>query len=290
VRPNRLVSDGTTLFWTTAQTPGFQAMPVGGGEVTVLIAGTLRSDTIVTGVLPFLAVDDATVYVLQDYGIFRIPKSGAPPSLVNEAVAVVFAATVLGPRLLDGEHARDDFGSQHQRVAVKSAPLAACGAVSLVAVFDLHGLPDDSIGVTSGSVIVSQPLHAFPITGAASLSAPEPGSSVRGGSNCLVLTSDADAVYCNNQEIGDNLRVAGDGTTSSRCPAVSSSYIVFDDTYAYWPDMTTVGTIMKAPKNGGSGGGTATLLARDTSPTAIAVDAVSVYWSDEAGYIKSVPK
>jgi hypothetical protein len=68
---------------------------------------------------------------------------------------------------------------------------------------------------------------------------------------------------------------------------VSSSYIVFDDTYAYWADKTSAGSIVKAPK---AGGGTATVLASDTSPTAIAVDARSVYWSDMAGYIKSVAK
>jgi len=48
-----------------------------------------------------------------------------------------------------------------------------------------------------------------------------------------------------------------------------------------------LGSIMKAPKEGG---GTATVIAQDTSPTAIAVDANSVYWSDQAGYIKSVAK
>ena len=63
--------------------------------------------------------------------------------------------------------------------------------------------------------------------------------------------------------------------------------MVFDDTYVYWVDETTVGAIMKAPK---AGGGTATMLARDTSPTAIAVDATSVYWADMGGYIKRVPK
>ena len=40
----------------------------------------------------------------------------------------------------------------------------------------------------------------------------------------------------------------------------------------------------------GDGGGTATVLASDTSPTATAVDDKSVYWSDIGGYIKSVPK
>lgn len=43
-------------------------------------------------------------------------------------------------------------------------------------------------------------------------------------------------------------------------------------------------------KGGPDRGGSATVIAHDTSPTAIAVDANSVYWSDQAGYIKSVPK
>ncbi len=37
--------------------------------------------------------------------------------------------------------------------------------------------------------------------------------------------------------------------------------LLADDTYAYWADMTTVGTVMKAPK---AGGGSATGIARDT--------------------------
>jgi hypothetical protein len=44
---------------------------------------------------------------------------------------------------------------------------------------------------------------------------------------------------------------------------------------------------MKAPK---AGGGTATVIVSDTNPTAIAVDANSIYWSDAGGYIKSIPK
>lgn len=67
---------------------------------------------------------------------------------------------------------------------------------------------------------------------------------------------------------------------------MSSSNIVFDGTYVYWADATNVGSIMKAPK----AGGTATVLAWDTTPTAIAVDASSVYWGDAEGYIKSTPK
>jgi len=109
---------------------------------------------------------------------------------------------------------------------------------------------------------------------------------VPAGAACNSLTSDTDAAYC-AMETNSNLRIASNGTTTTLGPAVNSSSIVFDDTYAYWADMTTVGTIMKAPK---AGGGTATVIARDTSPTAIAVDASSVYWADQGGYIKSVPK
>jgi hypothetical protein len=107
-----------------------------------------------------------------------------------------------------------------------------------------------------------------------------------GGPTCAFLTSDSDAVYC-AQQSGSNLRIANDGTVTSLGPTLDSSYIVFDDTYVYWADMTTVGTIMKAPK---AGGGTALVLARDANPTAIAVDANSVYWGDQGGYIKSIPK
>jgi hypothetical protein len=116
--------------------------------------------------------------------------------------------------------------------------------------------------------------------------APSGFQIISGTTNSCALTSDTDAVYC-SQGTAPNLRIASDGTVTSLGTAVQSSYIVFDDTYVYWADQGTVGTIMKAPK---AGGGTATILARDTSPTAIAVDAHSVYWADQGGYIKSIPK
>jgi hypothetical protein len=117
-------------------------------------------------------------------------------------------------------------------------------------------------------------------------SGPTPPDGASGEYPCQSITSDTNAVYCTVQTPSD-VRIASNGTATTLGPSVSSSYIVVDDTYAYWVDQTTVGTIMKAPK---AGGGTATVIARDTSPTAIAVDANSVYWSDQSGYIKSIPK
>jgi hypothetical protein len=49
--------------------------------------------------------------------------------------------------------------------------------------------------------------------------------------------------------------------------------LAYDDTYVYWVDDVTVGTVMKALKTGG----TATVIARDTDPVAIAVDAKSAF-------------
>jgi hypothetical protein len=62
--------------------------------------------------------------------------------------------------------------------------------------------------------------------------------------------------------------------------------LAFDDTSVYWVDNATVGTIMSAPKTGG----TASIIARDTSPVAIAVDANAVYWSDQGGNIMRLAK
>jgi hypothetical protein len=58
------------------------------------------------------------------------------------------------------------------------------------------------------------------------------------------------------------------------------------DTYVYWADGVMVGTIMRAPK----AGGTATIVAHDADPVAIAVDANAIYWSDEGGNIMRLAK
>jgi hypothetical protein len=62
--------------------------------------------------------------------------------------------------------------------------------------------------------------------------------------------------------------------------------LAIDDSDVYWVDFATVGTIMKAPKAGGR----ATIVARDTSPVAIAVDDKAIYWSDLGGNILRLGK
>lgn len=283
VPPNYIVSDGTMLFWTTSATPGLLAMPVKGGRITTLLTGPITNDfgPIPEGT-PFLAVDDVNVYILQNTNITRIPKNGGPATLVNESGGEVYAATSLGSTAYWVESAPGGGCGGCIQVAVKSAPFLG-GVVALAATVTFSEPDINDIAVTPNEVFIGfSSLFEFSTGAGASGN----GSMITTGQRCNFLTSDNGAVYC-AEGSGSNLRIASDGTSTALGPAISSSYIVFDDTYVYWADMTAVGTIMKAPK---AGGGTATVLAQDSSPTAIAVDANSVYWADQGGYIKSIPK
>jgi hypothetical protein len=287
VAPNQMVSDGTTLFFTTNETPGLLAIPVTGGPVTTLLSGTVGPN--------FLAVDDVNVYVVVRqtalplgtfpcWSIVRVPKNGSASSLVNEPGAYVVAATTLAGEAYWAESLGSPGSGWQDPIAVRRGGLRG-GPTSVVGQWMSPGNPPGEISVTSSTVFVIEPASApsmaqlFPMSSGGL-------SSLAAIAGCGTLVSDMNASYC-SQTTGENLRIASEGTTTSLGPAASSSYIVFDDTYVYWADMVIAGTIMKAPK---AGGGAATVLARDTSPTAIAVDANSVYWGDTDGYIKSVPR
>jgi hypothetical protein len=287
VPPNRMVSDGTLLFWTTASTPGLLAMPVGGGVVTVLLEAPVANTNAYNVSVPddtFLAVDNVNVYVLMSNALVRIPKAGGPATLVSAPGAFAIAATQLGAAAYWVENPMGPGDPGPNTVyALEEAPLLG-GPVTTVASFRYPGsYAMDDLGVTSSTAFIgtegpyANELFDFSLA--------SPASTASLSNPCVFLTSDENALYC-AQSSGSNAAIASDGTTTVLGSAVSSSYIVFDDTSVYWTDNTTVGTIMKSPKTGGG----ATVLARDTSPTAIAVDAKSVYWGDADGYIKSVPK
>jgi hypothetical protein len=277
VPPNLLVSDGTLLFWTTTATPALLAMPVGGGNITVLLSGPITNAIGGDAPPPFLAVDDVNVYVLESEELVRIPKNGGAATLVNESGVQVFAATTLGSTAywLEASPTNPQF-------ALKSAALLG-GPISSLATFN-YSLPDiDKMAVTSSTVFVgfANSLLGFSLSTGAAVQALPTGTA-----DLSFVSSDTDAVYW-AQAAASNLRVGSDGTTMTLGPAASTMKMVSDDNFVYWVDNTAVGTVMKAPKAGGGG---ATVLARDTSPTAIAVDANSAYWGDADGYIKSIPK
>jgi hypothetical protein len=244
-----------------------------------------------SGGASYLAVDDVNVYVVQGDSFVRIPKNGTPSTLINEAGGQVQNATTLGTNAYWVELPKGSKGGPGSKMAVKSGPLQG-NTVSTVATFVAPAPDVDRIGLTSSTVfggLQAAQVFYFPLSGVPK-SGPTPIVPGMGGFPsgypCGELTSDTDAVYC-AEGTGSNVRLASDGTATLLGATSGSSYITFDDTYVYWVDRTTVGTIKRSPKGGG---GTATILAHDTDPTAIAVDATSIYWTDMGGFIKSIPK
>jgi hypothetical protein len=285
--PTNLVSDGTSLFWVSCEGSGgpVSSMPVGGGPIAAVVPGLIGGG--------FLAVDDANVYYVgQSGGIDRAPKGGGgSPTLVNEAGASIAGVTVLGTSAYWVEF-QPGVSPGGGPLTVKTAPLVG-GSVSTITEFT-GGDPGESIiGVTTTAVFISgfgTQLSSFPITSGV----PDGGTPAQVPGpmqQCNFLVSDTDAVYC---DTGSSINaVASDGTTTTLGMVVDESGIscgngsvAFDETYVYWLDNATVGTIMRVPKTGG----TATIIARDTSPVAIAVDANAVYWSDEGGNIMRLAK
>lgn len=151
--------------------------------------------------------------------------------------------------------------------------------------------------MTSNTVFVtvagiSGNLAYFPIGLGVPAGSMPPTLSGLSAPGCMFLVSDTSDVYCSNG--GSLIAIADDGTTMTLGPLLDegpsagagAGSVAADNTYVYWVDEDTVGTIMRVPKSGGS----ATIIARDTSPVAIAVDASAIYWSDVGGNILRLPK
>jgi hypothetical protein len=291
VPPNRIVSDGTSLFWTTFQSsPGLLSMPVGGGTITTLL--NAQTTTSQGGV--FLAVDDVNVYVIAEtqkvpctaYSLMRIPKNGGATTLVNDTPATLSGATSLGDTAYwfqDGDGLCGPPTNQPPN-AFKSSALLGGPVTTFASDCVLGNVIPSSIAVTSSTVVYDSACNGafyFPLGGC-----PPANLHTDGSQFCTSLTSDTAAVYCASPTLW-NLRIASDGTFMPLGQVVNSSYIVFDDTYVYWADNTTDGAIKKTPK---AGGGDTTVLAWDTNPTAVGIDANSIYWGDQAGYMKSIPR
>lgn len=282
-----LVSDGTTLYWTSSSGPpsGISAIPVAGGAVSTAVAGPVSGG--------FLAVDDTYLYYPgQSGGYYRSPKHGGAATLITGAGAQVGGFTLLGSSAYWLEVTGS--GPTDESLVVKTAP-AQGGAASVLATI-LPQAPGGGgqIAVTSRTVFLrtglgpSSGLVSFPIVGG--LPSGSTPTKVSGTMGCEWLVSDSDAVYCYD---GSIIAVADDGSTITLGTVVDDGQqnagtgsVATDEMYVYWTDQTTVGTIMRGAKSGG----TPTILARDTSPEAIAVDSNAIYWSDKGGNIMRLPK
>jgi hypothetical protein len=284
--PTHMASDGTTLFWSDGW--NVSSIPVGGGTIRMLTAGYL------------LSVDDVGIYVNETDGIYRLPKDGGAAVLLSDASS---GSTLVGRTTTSRTNAYwmewpTNVGPPTMvPVVVKTAPLHG-GPITTIAQFETEGNPAGlgSMAVTANTVFI---IVDVPSVGLASFSTsagvpdgglpqPLPGAM----RFCSYLVADDSAVYC-DPGAGSITRIANDGTVTTLGTVISSGSTVgaptgmaLDDANVYWLDRTTVGTVMKVSKSGG----TATTLARDTSPIAIAVDATSVYWSDVGGNIQRLPK
>jgi hypothetical protein len=295
--PLHLLSDGTTLFWTD-EGGGLSSMPVGGGAVTAL--GVAPASVPIT----LLAVDAANFYLeLGNSGIYRTSRAvGGSSVLISDPADTAFgmATVTIGPATVLGGTAywSEQEGSVDGGLSswlLKSVPLQG-GPVTLIAQLPPGGPAVTAIGVTTSTVYLAGP--SATLLGVVPMSTGTPTSAglARGCSN---LVSDTDAVYCylsgsvgpiqrfwNTDELLD-LGVMIDMSTS---PSVA---LAVDDANLYWVDDTTIGTITKVPKPASTTIGpaaAATVIAHDTSPIAIAVDATSVYWSNVGGEIRRAPK
>ncbi|HEY3816936.1 MAG TPA: hypothetical protein VGL81_07190 [Polyangiaceae bacterium] len=280
-----LASDGTSLYWTSSEGSGgpVSSVPVVGGAVSTVVTGQIGGG--------FLAVDSVNVYYPAPSGGYsRSSKSGGgAATLITPAGANVFGFTMLGGNAYWVEQTGNmPMGGD----VVKTAP-AQGGPTSVLATMAAQGpSPGGGIAVTTTTVFVPAGLAGLSFFSIAS-GIPDGGTPtlVTGLMGfCEFIVSDTSDVYCS--EAGSIVAIASDGSTSTLGNVLNEGQtaggggLAADDTYVYWVDATTVGTIMRAPKSGGA----ATIIARDTSPVAIAVDASAVYWSDVGGNIMRLPK
>ncbi|HSY25751.1 MAG TPA: hypothetical protein VK841_26710 [Polyangiaceae bacterium] len=178
------------------------------------------------------------------------------------------------------------------------------GTTTLIARVDNEFL--GALGVTASTAFLSLPegILSVPLTG--DLPGGGPTSSTLPGSvnsGCYGLVSDTNSAYCETDSIngsitpqgGAIISLANDGTMTTLAPvggsASNNGGIAIDGTYVYWTNNVTngpvtQGSIMRVAKSGG----TVTNLANATLPTAIAVDAHAVYWSDKLAKIWRLAK
>ena len=284
--PTSLVSDGTSLFWVSSDNVGgpLERMSVTGGAITAVVSGMLPGSS-------DLAVDEVNVYYQGQTGeLYRAPKDGSgSPTLISEGGALVGGWTTLGANAYWTKRIDGAAPAENTTVVIESAPLEG-GAISVLGQFTSQGPSLGSgIGVDSTTVFISSitvPLSYFAESaGIADGGVPTPASGTV--PYCSSILSDTDGAYC--AAVGSILALHDDGTTTT-VGALDTMYqqglMALDDTYVYWVDSVMVGTIMRAPK----AGGTATIIARDANPIAIAVDANAIYWSDEGGNITRLAK
>jgi hypothetical protein len=273
--PATLISDGTSLFWLDFTASGLWTVEVGGGTPRKLADNAYGSE--------LLYADADQVYYLAADGIDAVPKTGGPP---KRTIAVTRAspATVVGSVAYWVEEDASSGPADPETVSLRSARLQGGPATTLAALPRTSSY--DAIAVTPTSVV----LAAF----AGLTTVPIDGGNPRAVSStlaCQDLLGTTDGVYCAESPALGNpplLLLTSSGRTAViAADTANARSLAVDRSRVYWAnDATHGGGVVSAPR----GGGELTWITKGAGCVAVAVDDASVYWSEEAGTIKRVPK
>jgi hypothetical protein len=272
--PLRMVSNGSSLYWTDGVSKAVSDMPVLGGTATVL-APNVHPE--------FIAADSALVYARRSDGLDAITIADGTSTLLSDAADTSNLAAVA----VRGNTAYWVVASLGlaQKV-LKSAPIPA-GPSTVVATWQ-SGIPPALLALTEGASFMT-PLGqgVVDIVALGGLDAGTP-VTVTTPSPCDMLVCDDQNAYCVPQN-GTVSAVAPDGTVTTLASVVGAKGCAVDDVALYLSTNPDTGAaIVKLSKQGG---GQTTVLATDTVPVAaVAVDATSLYWATTDGHIRALAK
>lgn len=264
--PWGIAVNATSVVFTSHDNNLVARVPLGGGAVVPLATDQLGPTAV--------ALSDGVAWIGLDGGLARVTLDGQSSSLflstfITHAVAVRAGVAYLssGPN-------------------IESTPLAG-GAVQLISQGSsfVEGIAVDDARVywsASGGQIQSAPIGGGPMTTLASFNAVPYGIAV-----------DSTYVYFSTQLFngpgGAIMRAPLDKSSPAEMLAANESQprqLVLDGSTLYWVDY--IGNVRAMPA---SGGAPKSLYQGDPGPNAIAVDATSVYWSNDlAGTITKIAK
>lgn len=269
-RPQNMVLDSTTVYWTDFLGGTVMSVPKVGGVASTLASG-----------VPYpidIAVDATTVYFTDANGL--------------ESAALIGARVVTNLS-----------GSQTQGVALSASTVLfsehALGAIAALPKGTDAGAISTLVTGESGPTFValdSQNIYWTDQNGTvgsvrqALLDGGNPQQLAPGDPATSPLVVDTSAVYWAEPTNGLILSVpiGGGAVTTIAQQQTAPEGIAVDAHFVYWTEATQNGAVVKAAKTGA--GGPQTLASGQGYPVPIAVDATYVYWGNDDGSILKLPK
>ncbi len=272
--PCAVTVDDTTVYWTDPGLKTVSSIPIAGGTATTLATNLFQ---------PFFLQHDATnlYWGLYSNDIAQIPLAGGTPiplQTSNNALLIglaVDATTV---------YHTEDY-TVPQDCTVVSVPKG--GGTRVILASGGSWNHPTGLAVSGGTVYwgVASPgaILTVPVGGGTT-------STLVSGVGPIAVVADATNVYWTDSS-GAVMKVAqAGGAPVTLATSANPNAIAVDGTYVYWSTLafSTPSTILKVPIAGGTA---VTLESGLQSVRGIAVDATSIYWTEEAaGVVKKAPK